>query len=341
MPLAPSVAQFIDTAPKAELHLHLVGSASAVTIARLARRHKTTIVPHDEQAVDEFLRFVDFAHFIDVYSAVNSLVSTPEDVIDLIDGAVDDLANQHVRYAEMTITPYDNVLAGIRYDDLVDALASGRRNAHASGIELAWIFDIAGERGLPAADATLEFALTRPPEALVGFGLAGVEAGIDRALFAEHFDRARAAGLKSVPHAGEGDGPASVWSALGYLRADRIGHGVRAIEDDRLLAHLVAHQVPLEVCPTSNVCTNVYPTIAAHPVGRLIEAGAVVTLNTDDPPMFSTTIRDEYRVVASTFGLDLDTVVDLHRNAIVASFMPDELRRELLEEIDATAARCR
>jgi adenosine deaminase len=99
--------------------------------------------------------------------------------------------------------------------------------------------------------------------------------------------------------------------------------------------------VPLEVCPTSNVCTNVYPSIADHPVGRLIEAGAMVTLNTDDPPMFSTTIRDEYRIVTSTFSLDLDTVVDLHRNAIVASFMPHELRRQLLEEIDATAARCR
>ncbi len=341
MTLHPAVAAFIADAPKAELHLHLVGSASAATVARLARRHDSPVVPHDEQLVVDHLRFVDFPHFIDVYSSVNALVTEPTDVVDLIDGAARDLARQHVRYAEMAITPYDNVLAGIAYAELVDALAEGRRLARGHGVEFAWIYDIAGERGLPAAEATLRFALERPPDGLVGFGLAGAEAGVDRSRFAPYFDKARAAGLRSVPHAGEGDGPASIWCALGHLRADRIGHGVRAIEDDRLVAHLVEHQIPLEVCPSSNVCTGVVPSIAAHPIGMLIDAGAFVTVNTDDPPMFSTTLTDEYLRVADAFSLDLDTVVALHRNAMTASFMPDTLRVELLTGIDDVAARCR
>jgi aminodeoxyfutalosine deaminase len=341
MTLHPSVASFVADAPKAELHLHLIGSASASTVARLARRHDSTVVPHDEQLVGDYLQFVDFAHFIDVYATVNALVTEPADVVDLVDGAARELAAQNVRYAEMTITPYDNVLAGIAYPDLVDALADGRRLAGARGVELAWIFDIAGERDFAAAEATVRFAIERPPDALTGFGLAGAEAGVDRARYAPFFDRARAAGLHSVPHAGEGDGPASIWCALGYLRAERIGHGVRAVEDERLLAHLVEYQVPLEVCPSSNVCTNVFPSIAEHSVGQLIAAGAFVTISTDDPPMFSTTLTDEYLRVADAFSLDLDTVVALCRNAVAASFMPDALRTQMFAEIDDVAFRCR
>jgi aminodeoxyfutalosine deaminase len=333
MPLIPAVRSFIVNAPKVELHLHLVGSASVATVQKLATRHRSTVVPTDEEAIHKYLRFVDFPHFIEVYSTVNALVTKPEDVVDLIDGAAVDLAKQHLRYAEMTITPYDNVMSGIAYPALVDALAEGRRLARIRNVELAWIFDIAGERGIEAAEATTAFATEQPPEGLVGFGLAGAEAGVDRALYAEYFDRARACGLGSVPHAGEGDGPASIWSALGYLRADRIGHGVRALEDKRLLDHLVTHQIPLEVCPTSNVCTNVYPSIASHPIGQLIDTGAFVTINTDDPPMFSTTLTNEYLVVAETFDLGLDDITCLLQNAVKASFMPDTLRADLLAEI--------
>jgi len=202
-------------------------------------------------------------------------------------------------------------------------------------VEVAWIYDIPGEHGLAGADATVDHAVRRPPAGLVGFGLAGAEAGVDRRSFRPHFDRARAAGLHSVPHAGEGDGPASVWAALRDLGAERIGHGVRAVEDPELVRHLVEHQIPLEVCPSSNVATGVAPSIAEHQIGALLAAGARITINSDDPPFFSTTLTDEYRKVAAAFALDVPAVADLVRNGIDASFLAADRKTALRAEVDA------
>jgi aminodeoxyfutalosine deaminase len=202
------------------------------------------------------------------------------------------------------------------------------------------VYDVAGEMGPAATQFTLDAALNDPPDGLVAFGLSGIEAGVDRAHYTDAFDRARAAGLRSVPHAGESDGPASVWAALGYLRADRIGHGVRAIEDPRLVEHLAERHVPLEVCPTSNICTRVYPTLDHHPIRRLMDAGVIVTINTDDPPMFSTTLNDEYLRVANAFDLDLDDVANLVTNGVRSSFMDVGDREALLSEIADVASAC-
>ena len=340
MSVDPVLAQFIRAVPKVELHLHLVGSASPHTVAVLAERSATSTVPADPAALQELFEFTDFAHFVHVYQAVNTLVTDGAAIIEIIDGAAADLAVQQVRYAEMTITPYSHVVdAGIAYGEVLDALAEGRRLARRRGVELAWVYDIPGEMGEAAADLTARLAVDDPPDGLVAFGLGGLEAGVDRSTFADAFDRARAAGLRSVPHAGEADGPASVWAALGFLRADRIGHRVRAIEDDRLIEHLVDHAVPLEVCPSSNVCTHVYPTLDAHPLQRLIEVGITVTINTDDPPMFTTTLNDEYLRIAETFDLDLDQIGALVANGVRSSFLDRSARDQLLDEIAATVGR--
>lgn len=332
---------FIASVPKVELHLHLVGSASPHTVSRLAAAHPDVGVPADPEALDAFFTFRDFLHFVEVYSAVNSLVLTAADIAEVIEGAARDLAPQGVPYVEMTVTPYMHTVRGMPYGAFVEGLDEGRRLAAALGVDMAWVYDIPGEHGQEGAVDTLARALDEPPDALVAFGLAGAEAGVDRSSFAWAFDQARAVGLRSVPHAGEGDGPASVWAALGYLRADRIGHGVRAVEDPRLLEHLVDRQVPLEVCPSSNVRTGVVRSLDDHPVGALIEAGALVTINTDDPPMFGTTLTNEYRRVAAAFDLDLAAVAGLVRNAISASFMPHDGKRALLAEVDLAIALAR
>ena len=242
----------------------------------------------------------------------------------------------------MTITPYSHVIeAAIAYGEVIEALAEGRARAKARGVEFAWMFDTVGEMGAAAAEFTISAAEKSPPDGLVAFGLSGLEAGVDRAHYADVFDRARALGLWSVPHAGEADGPASVWAALGFLRADRIGHGVRAIEDDRLVAHLVEHKIPLEICPSSNVCTRAYPTLAEHPLPQLLEAGVIVTVNTDDPPMFATSLNEEYLRVSEAFSFGLETVAALFSNGVRSSFLDATAKVRLLIEIETTAAQFR
>jgi aminodeoxyfutalosine deaminase len=332
MALDPSIASFIAEAPKAEIHLHLVGSALPAAVALLAERHGSRIVPTDEDAVREYLTFKDFTHFIEVYGAVTSLVTSAQDIVDILDHTSADLGSQNVRYAEMTITPWSHVMHGIPYGDIVDALAEGQRHARDHGVELAWVFDVPGENGASAAEETLGYAVTQAPDGLVGFGLGGMEAEIDRAQFASVFEHAKALGLQSVPHAGEGDGPHSVWAALRSLSADRIGHGVRSIEDPGLVEYLAGEKIPLEICPSSNLRTNIYASIGDHPVKQLMDAGVIVTLNTDDPAMFSTTLTREYELVADTFDLGLDDTARLVRNSIQASFMSE--KQHLLRELD-------
>jgi aminodeoxyfutalosine deaminase len=336
--MPPDIEGFLATVPKVELHLHLVGSASPATVAALAARHPDHGVPTSGAELAELFRFRDFPHFIDVYTRVNDLVTTAEDVALIVDGCAADLAAQAVVYAELTVTPYMHERVGLIHRELSAGLAEGRARAAARGVDLAWIYDIPGQFGDEATRATLRCALDDAPDGLVALGLAGAEAGVDRAAFAPAFAAARAAGLPGVPHAGEGDGPASVWAAVRHLEPARIGHGVRAIEDPALVEHLAAAALPLEVCPTSNVCTRVVPSLADHPVGALIEAGVVVTINTDDPHMFSTTLTGEYRAVAATFGLDVQDVSALVANGIAASFLPAARKAELLAAVEAAAA---
>ncbi|WP_447646082.1 adenosine deaminase family protein [Nocardioides zeae] len=195
-----------------------------------------------------------------------------------------------------------------------------------------------GESGLPAAEATLGFALDHAPDGLVGFGLGGPEIGVPRPQFAPHFAAARAAGLRSVPHAGETTGPATVWDALRLLGAERIGHGTSSAQDPALLAHLAETGIPLEVCPSSNVATRAVASLDEHPLRAFRDAGVTVTINSDDPPMFSTTLNREYGVAADLLGLDETGVADLARAAVRASFAEDGTKARVLAEIDAYVA---
>ena len=335
----PDLTPFIAGLPKAELHVHHVGSASPATVAELAARHPDTRVPTDPEALAEFFTFTDFGHFIELYLATVDLLRTPEDIRTLTHQVARDLAAQQVRYAELTMTPHTSVVRGIAIEAYTEAIEDARVAAEAEdGIVLRWIYDIPGEAGLRAADDTLSFALDHGPEALVGFGLGGPEQGVPRAGFATHFERARAAGLRSVPHAGESTGPESVWEALRDLGAERIGHGTSSVRDPALLLHLAERGIPLEVCPTSNVATRVVDDLDVHPLPRMVDAGVTVTVNSDDPPMFGTTLNREYEVAAGLLGLDRAGVTDLALAAVRSSFAPDDVRRRLEDEVRAYAA---
>ena len=332
-----SLQPFIAGLPKAELHVHHVGSASPRIVSELAARHPGAGVPSDLDELRRFFTFRDFAHFIEVYLAVVDLVRTPEDVRLLTYEVAREMAGgQHLRYAELTCTPYTSVLRGIPIEAYTEAIEDARVAAERDfGLVLRWIYDIPGESGIPAADATLEYALEHRTDALVGFGLGGPEIGVPRAQFEEHFTRARAAGLRSVPHAGETTGPETVWDSLRLLGAERIGHGVSAAQDPELLAHLAGNGVVLEVCPTSNIATGAVERIEEHPLLTFVEAGVTVTINSDDPPMFATTLNQDYEVAAGLLDLDERGVADLARAAVDASFAPEDVKARIRAEIDA------
>jgi aminodeoxyfutalosine deaminase len=340
--LAPPSA-FIAGLPKVELHVHHIGSASPAIVSELAMRHPG-VVPVDPDELRRFFEFRDFAHFVDVYLAVVDLIRTEDDVRYLTYEVARELAtNQKVRYAELTCTPYTSVLPhddgrGMPIEVYTEALEDARIAAERDfGIVLRWIYDIPGESGIPAADATLSFALNHRVDALVGFGLGGPEIGVPRPQFKPHFDAARGAGQHRVPHAGETTGAETIWESLRILGAERIGHGTSAATDARLLRHLAKQKIPLEVCPSSNIATRAVASLDEHPIVAFRDAGVVITVNSDDPPMFNTTLNSEYEIAARLLDLDTGGVTDLARAAVRAAFAPDDLKVSLLAEIDAYA----
>jgi aminodeoxyfutalosine deaminase len=334
-----SLQPFITGLPKAELHVHHVGSASPRIVSELAERHPAAGVPSDPDALRKFFEFRDFAHFIDVYLAVVDLIRTPEDIRLLTYEVAREMAQgQNLRYAELTCTPYTSVMRGIAIEAYTEALEDARIAAERDfGLVLHWIYDIPGESGLRAADATLSYALDHRTDALVGFGLGGPEIGVPRAQFQPHFDAARAAGLHSVPHAGETTGPETIWDSIRLLGAERIGHGCSAAEDPELLIHLATNGIVLEVCPTSNIATRAVARIEDHPLRTFVEAGVPVTINSDDPPMFSTSLNYDYEVAAGLLDLDESGVADLARAAVRASWAPADVKARIEGEIDAYA----
>jgi aminodeoxyfutalosine deaminase len=330
------IEAFIAALPKAELHVHLVGAASLDTVLELARRHPTTSVPKDRAELARYYEFTDFPHFITVYSAVNKLVTTPDDVQTMLLGLARDLAANNVRYAEVTVSAIAHFPYGVGPGTLSEALVTGRKRALTEhGVELAWIFDVPMPSDLRAGYSTLEYVLDQWPEGTVGLGRAGLEAPYPRAGFKAAFHEAKAAGLHSIPHAGETTGPEEIWAALHDLGAERIGHGVSAATDEKLVRHLAETGIPLEVSLTSNLCTKAVPSLAEHPLPRLLDAGVTVTLNTDDPGMFGTNLNREYLLAHEVFGLGRAELAELARNSARAAFCSEQTRSRLLDGIDA------
>jgi adenosine deaminase len=291
--------------------------------------------------------FRDFDHFIEVYLTITRCLRTVEDyeLIAYEFGA--EMARQHIRYAEATFSPSTHEALGVPFATQFAGLAGGRERAQADfGVEVAWIFDIVRniqpeERRAQWADYTVARAIEGMGNGVVALGLGGAEVGYPPEQFAAYFARAREAGLHGIPHAGETGGPEGVWGAIRALEAERIGHGVRSIEDAALVTYLAEHRIALEVCPTSNLRLGVYPDYAAHPLRRLYEAGVPVTINADDPPLFNTTLNDEVELLATAFGLSLDEIDAILLNGVRYSFLPADRKTALEAEFVAELARLR
>jgi aminodeoxyfutalosine deaminase len=295
-------------------------------------------VPTSADGLREFYVFRDFPHFIDVYTAVSRLISEPEDITDLVRGVAANLAAQNVRYAEFQFGPYAFQRIGMPDAVITEALDIGARYALAEcGVRIGWIVEFPGQSAGDYARAALRLALENPPEALVGFGVGGIEAGRapHTSVIRDVFAAARTTGLRRVPHAGETTGPETVWEAIEFLHAERIGHGIRSLEDPALVDYLAERRLPVDVSPTSNVCTRCVPSIGEHPLRDMIEAGLLVTLNSDDPPMFGTSLSNEYLVAGRDLGFSPAELAELAGNGVRASFLAEAEKEALLAEIAA------
>jgi aminodeoxyfutalosine deaminase len=313
------------TTPRAELHVHLFASIPPPVMRELARRHHVELPPALAAGIRPDFRYRDFGHFQELLAAIRPLTTTAEDVELITYEFAADLARQGVGYVETMVTAMGAARRGLTPETLLDAINRARVRARADfGLVMRWIVDV--NRGVPEAeraavcDLSLDFAIGGRDAGVVAFGLSGPEAGNPPEPFAPWFERARAAGLHSVPHAGELAGPESVWGAVRALHAERVAHGVRAIEDPGLVAHLAERRIALDVCPTSNVCLGVVPSLAEHPLRRLHEAGVPITVNSDCPPMFGSSLSDEITVLGDTMGLDATAVDEIVTNGLRYAF---------------------
>jgi adenosine deaminase len=338
-----SLAAYLQALPKVELHVHLEGALRPETVLTLAQRHGVALPAQDLAGLRAWYAFTDFPHFIEIYLAVSACLRTPDDIELIAREFLAGQAAQNIRYSEVTYTAYTHYATkGLSFADQLAALNRARAWARQTlGVDMGLVIDIerttTAEQGLVVAD----WAIGAHGNGVVALGLGGPEIGHPPERFTAAFERARAAGLPRVPHAGETAGPASIWGALRSLHANRLGHGVRCLEDAGLVAELRDRQIPLEVSPTSNVCLHVVPSLAEHMLPRLLDAGLYVTLNSDDPPMFSTTLTGEYQAVAKTFSFGAADMEHFVLNALRASLLPAPEKDRLEADYVAEFARLR
>jgi aminodeoxyfutalosine deaminase len=303
------VSAWIKELPKAELHVHLEGSIDAVTLCEI----DSTL---SRQEAEAGYRYDDFPGFLKAFGFVASRLKKPEDYALAAKRMFMALVGQGVRYVEVTLSAGVVLWKGQDLDAVYEAV---RHEGQASAIEVWWNLDAVRQWGPVAAWPVVEFAASRAGDGVVSFGLGGNEMAGPVDWFREHYEYARRQGLRLTCHAGEADGPASVWAAL-EAGVERIGHGFRAIEDPVLVKHLCDRKIPLEISVTSNVLTRTVPSLAEHPVRRLYDAGVPIAINTDDPALFNVTLIDEYAMLEREFGFGTIDLGILARNGFEYAF---------------------
>ena len=339
------LTHFIAQMPKVELHVHLEGSIRPETLLKLAARNHVDLPANTVDGLREWYRFVDFPHFVEIYVAITRCIKTVDDIELIAREFLAGQAEQNIRHSEVTYTAQTlHMLHGIAFEKQIAALDRARAWAKSElGVSMALIVDIAREvspqHGLQVAEWVVGAYCDDGETGVNALGLGGYEVGHPPEKHAAAFERARNAGVPCILHAGETSGPASIWGALRAAGTRRIGHGVRAIEDPTLRAYLKASQIPLEVCPASNLCLGVYPTLAAHSLPELIARGLYVTINSDDPPMFNATLTDNFLMCATAYSWDHGTIQTLVLNAARATLLPEPARVAMARSFKAEFAR--
>src|SRR5438270_6356623 len=334
MPSEPS--SFVLSLPKAELHLHLEGSIEPTTLLELRQRHAIDGASLAE--VEQLYNYKDFAGFLSAFKDVTGHLRTPEDYELIIYRLMERLKSQNVLHAEVIVSAGVCLWRKQDFPAIFEGLERGRQRGERDfGVSLLWIFDAVRQFGAEKAQSVLDLAVQFHDRNVVAFGIGGDEHTGPPEWFAAAYARGAEHGLHLTAHAGENAGPESIWGALN-LKAERIGHGLTAAQDPELVEELATRQVPIEICLSSNLCTGCCASVTTHPVRQYFDQGVMITLNTDDPAMFRTSLAREYQLAQQSFGFTDEHLRELARNSFEASFLPAEKKLELLGLFDAAVA---
>lgn len=340
--------ELVKTLPKAELHVHLEGAIAPTTALNLAHKYSHLGFVDAVESMQETTSFTSYEDFHSYYQICMQLIRSVEDFSLVVYECGRDMMNQNIRYREMYISVYQHLHIwekNLHLQDIFDGLVMGRQKARDDfGVEMQWIFGIPRNRHFSGnsprifnpmiANNVLDYALQGREHGVIGIGLGGNEADAPPEPFGGVFQKAKQMGLRSIPHAGETGGAFSVLGAIRELQADRISHGVRSIEDMSVVDELVKRQIPLDICPTSNIRLSIYPTLRQHPFRELDQLGVNVTINSDDPYIIGSSLCDEYISVAKEFGYKINDLVRFARNSIQASYAANERKAKYLLEIE-------
>jgi aminodeoxyfutalosine deaminase len=339
---------FLRSLPKAELHLHLEGSVDPATLCELSRRHNTPIPPENNNYgespdsgrelsaadVRALYSYEDFMGFLMAFKAVTERLRTPEDYELITYRLMQRLKADNVVHAEVYVSVGVVLWRGFDFDALFEGMERGRQRGERDfGVSLLWIFDAVRHFGAEAGERVLDKAIQFRERNVVGIGIGGDERRGPAEWFRDTYARAKRHGLRLTAHAGENTGPESIRAALDVLGAERIGHGLSAGDDPDLMRRMADEQVPVEICLSSNLRTNCCVALDRHPIKRYLDAGMMVTLNTDDPAMFGTTLSREYQLAQETFGFSDEQLRQFAANSFRSSFLPEAKKREYLKRI--------
>ncbi|HET9848627.1 MAG TPA: adenosine deaminase [Candidatus Dormibacteraeota bacterium] len=336
--MSADVAGLARSLPKAELHLHIEGALEPELMFELAKRNAVRLSYASVDDVRRAYVFSDLQSFLDIYYAGCSVLVTEQDFYDLTWGYLQRAAAQGVRHAELFFDPQTHTDRGIAFETVISgiyrALDDGRQRLQiTSGLILCFLRHLSEDAALQTLTAALPYR-----EMLIGVGLDSSEVGHPPSKFRAVYDRAREAGLLPVAHAGEEGPPDYIWEALDLLKVKRIDHGVRCAEDERLIGRLAEEQIPLTICPLSNVKLRVFDHLRQHNLKRLLDRGLLVTVNSDDPAYFGGYVADNFAASAQALRLSAADLVALARNSFTASFLPEDQKRGYLDEVSRVAA---
>jgi len=327
----------VTTLPKAELHLHIEGTFEPELIFEIGRRNGIAVPYESVEALREAYNFTDLQSFLNVYYAGMDVLRVERDYYDLTTAYLRHAKAQGVRHAEIFFDPQAHTDRGVAFGTVVAGIKSALRDGEKTfGITSHLIMCFLRDQTAESAMATLEMAIPFRDD-IVAVGLDSAEVGNPPSKFETVFARARALGFLTVAHAGEEGPPEYVWEALDLLKVSRVDHGVRSMEDPKLVERLVRQRIPLTVCPLSNLRLKVVPDLKDHPLKRMLDAGLVATCNSDDPAYFGGYVGDNFTAIAAALGLSDDEIVRLAANSFEASFLDDAVKSRHLDDLRAIA----
>ena len=324
-----NIKSFIRDLPKVELHLHLEGAIPIPAMLELCKKYGTEVTKTE---LHDRFQFSDFNHFIQTWYWKNQFIKEYDDFEYIASAVAEDLSIQNIKYAEVYFSPADVAKNGLEPQPIAEAIRSGL-NRHINDITINLITDLVRDFGTENGEIILDKIVEVRDQGIIGIGIGGSEHEFPAKLFKKIYQKAHNFGFKTTTHAGEVADSDSIWQAIRDLETDRIGHGTTAKNDTELVDYLIDNQIPVEMCPISNVQTKVVKDIKEHPIIDFYLRGMLVSVNTDDPKMFNTTMEKEYLTLLDTFNLDLSDIYHLAQNSIKSTWCSKNVKKELNREL--------